>query len=337
MKKLFSLFAALAVVCTLSAQTQIATLSSGDSIKTFYGHEALLKAYSASTHGDVITLSEGNFEVPAEINKRITIRGAGMNLVTLSDSTVQLPTILDGHSSFKVYTKAVGHEVFTLEGVCYNGTLGLGGTNPQLIKCKLKEVSYCYVDGRTDTLRNGSFVNCHVYSGFSIQNADVLCQNSYIQEYHSYNRNMSCRMDHCVVTFRHGGDYIENTYLTNCILKFLDTNSAHTSNPMIYNCLWVGYVITSANYPNAPFDSCDPAQNNHVFPQDSTLFVDGSFCELTPAAKAYKGNDGTELGIYGGMMPFSPTPSVPQITKFAVAPKTDAEGKLAVDIEISQP
>lgn len=47
-----------------------------------------------------------------------------------------------------------------------------------------------------------------------------------------------------------------------------------------------------------------------------------------------KGTDGTEVGIYGGSLPYDPTPTNPQITKFNVASKTTADGKLSVDIEV---
>ena len=55
--------------------------------------------------------------------------------------------------------------------------------------------------------------------------------------------------------------------------------------------------------------------------------------KLTEEAKALiKGTDGTEVGIYGGNLPFDPTK--PQISKFNVAAKTTGDGKLSVDIEV---
>jgi hypothetical protein len=63
---------------------------------------------------------------------------------------------------------------------------------------------------------------------------------------------------------------------------------------------------------------------------DSTEF------ELTDEAKAtYLGTDGKEVGMYGGDLPYSSTPSYPQITKMNVANKTTADGKLSVEIEVS--
>ncbi len=64
--------------------------------------------------------------------------------------------------------------------------------------------------------------------------------------------------------------------------------------------------------------------------------LDSENFQLTDAAKTqYLGTDGTEIGIYGGSLPFDPTTSNPQITKCNVASKSTADGKLSVDIEVN--
>ena len=64
--------------------------------------------------------------------------------------------------------------------------------------------------------------------------------------------------------------------------------------------------------------------------------IDGETFELTEEAKSkYLGDDGTQVGIYGGIYPYNPTTTAPQIKKFDVARKSTAEGKLQVDIEVS--
>ena len=57
--------------------------------------------------------------------------------------------------------------------------------------------------------------------------------------------------------------------------------------------------------------------------------------ELTDEAKIkYLGSDGTQIGIYGGSIPFVARTSNPQITKLNVASKSTADGKLSIDIEV---
>ena len=56
--------------------------------------------------------------------------------------------------------------------------------------------------------------------------------------------------------------------------------------------------------------------------------------ELTDAAAAkYLGEDGTQVGIYGGANPFDPTPTNPKVKKFAIS-STANNGKLNVKINV---
>ncbi|MBQ8463977.1 MAG: hypothetical protein IJ544_07685 [Prevotella sp.] len=67
-----------------------------------------------------------------------------------------------------------------------------------------------------------------------------------------------------------------------------------------------------------------------------TTYNDSETFELTDeASTTLLGIDGTQVGIYGGNMPFDSTPSNPQITKCNVAAKSTADGKLSVDITVN--
>ena len=65
-------------------------------------------------------------------------------------------------------------------------------------------------------------------------------------------------------------------------------------------------------------------------------YSDTETFELTDAAKAkYLGDDGTQVGIHGGSVPYTPITMKPKITKCNVASKSTADGKLSVDIEVT--
>ena len=56
--------------------------------------------------------------------------------------------------------------------------------------------------------------------------------------------------------------------------------------------------------------------------------------ELTStAATTYLGDDGKQVGIYGGTNPFDPTPTNPQVKKFTID-STTSDGKLKVTINV---
>ena len=63
----------------------------------------------------------------------------------------------------------------------------------------------------------------------------------------------------------------------------------------------------------------------------------GGLFELSDeAAKIYKGNDGTVVGVWGGAYPFNITPSNPRLTKCEMVPRVGNDGKLNVTIEVAQ-
>ena len=65
------------------------------------------------------------------------------------------------------------------------------------------------------------------------------------------------------------------------------------------------------------------------------MFKDLDTFELNDDIKAnFKGTDGKEVGLYGGLMPYNTTPTYPLITKMDVDEKTDADGQLGVTIEV---
>jgi hypothetical protein len=60
------------------------------------------------------------------------------------------------------------------------------------------------------------------------------------------------------------------------------------------------------------------------------------YYRLTPtAAQNYLGTDGTQVGIWGGPMPWTTTAENPTITRCQVAGRSTADGKLSVEIEVS--
>lgn len=104
-----------------------------------------------------------------------------------------------------------------------------------------------------------------------------------------------------------------------------------------YNCI----VLTFCNnyFENIPNTTnkilTDYTAFFKTYTGDELDKLDSETFELTDEAKTkYLGTDGTEVGIYGGILPFDPTPTNPQITKCNVASKSTADGKLSVDIEV---
>ncbi|MBQ8968964.1 MAG: hypothetical protein IJ064_04425 [Bacteroidaceae bacterium] len=342
MKKLFLSMVALMMATLSFAQSSlIATLSHEGEVKTYYSASALIDAHDAAVDGDIITLSSGTFNA-VDFNKKLTIRGAGMEPNTLTGT---LPTIISG--DFEV------REENTIEGIYHNGTITAGAKYATFIKCRLKGVVRKYYFGYIGW-KNYSFINCRITTLLSVKSntsstkASVSCINCIVNypetdlSSNSGKYYTSFDFTNCIVSRGNWGDRdFFNATMKNCIYIENGLKASLDASHSLYNtvCVYAAQndIDLLANVTNGTNTAVEGYSN--VFATYSSFtpeFPDNETFALTDAAKAqYLGLDGTQVGIYGGIMPFDPTVSGPQITKCNVASKSTADGKLSVEIEVN--
>lgn len=343
MKKYFvTLF--LSVFCfvvQVSAQSSvIATLFHDGDIKTFYGTGALRSAHAAAVHGDVITLSSGSFTA-TNITKAVTLRGAGMEYDSIS---VIEPTIISGDFSIQIASDStLRNNNLVMEGIYHNsnGTITVRGSlnNPQFVKCRLYEI-ICSSVGTAGYMYYANFINCVIADEVYFHSSgSATFVNCYLNDLTQVNNQSSHEFQNCVVKDDNFFN-VYNTVFRNCFLYAASTTNCNlpTSSPA-YNC--VGYTDSTtggiftnqSNTTNTKVSSLSDVFK--TWTGSSLANFKAERLELTDAAKTkYLGSDGTQIGIYGGSIPFDPRPSNPQITKLNVASKSTADGKLSVDIEV---
>ena len=106
------------------------------------------------------------------------------------------------------------------------------------------------------------------------------------------------------------------------------------------NCVGLGHSdifknMTAKNSTNKYVSTISSVFKTYNVTGYNTYINDSWSFELTEtAAQTYLGTDGTQVGIYGGNLPYSEDPTIPKITKCNVASKSTADGKLSVDIEV---
>lgn len=337
MKRLISLVAVLACMAVGYAQSAlVATLNHGEAVSVFYGASALAEAYDTATHGDVITLSSGTFS-SVNLAKNITVRGAGM------DETGPCTRI---NGNFYLYgvpdsVDATGH--LTLEGLYHDGKISYSQLstppikNAHFVKCRLNEVS----GFNSGILQNAVFLQCRIKGKLSLSSSSYAhCINSviYNPEVLSSAKDSQFEFTNClVIGSPNNWDY---SLFTNCILKG-SSNSYVPSSCMVSNSLGIGYSNNSYNifqnlYPANKYGTIKNSDIATIFKTFTGTYTDTETFELTDEAKAqYLGTDGTEVGIYGGNLPFTTESSLPKIKKFNVASKSTEDGKLKVEIEVS--
>ena len=332
MKKILSLMVAL-IVATLSyAQSGLlATLSHNGEITTYYGASAFREAYDAATDGDVVTLSSGAFNA-VNLEKAITIRGAGMGF---NVETQAEPTILLG--DFDINIPETAESRLTIEGIYHNEHIKIACIlkNATFLKDRFNRIEY--KDYRSNWCENLTMIHCKIFGAFNPGNdsASASCMNCYIYEPVSWGGKGTSEFLNCVIDSHSFYDSNMKSTFKNCVLYLTNSYQTLPRSSVVYNCVGIGasnlfdYISNSTNSIKT-FEE--------VFKTYTGSANDEENFELTDEAKTtLLGLDGTQVGIYGGNMPFSATTTNPQITRCNVAAKSTADGKLSVDITVSVP
>lgn len=327
-----SLVALACATVSFAQSSMLATLNHQGSISTYYGATALGEAYKAAAHGDVITLSSGTF-VATNISKAITVRGAGMGIDT---TQVVEPTVISGDFTIDI-ADSVSNKL-TLEGIYSNHTITYKNLrNASFLKSRLKKITD--YSSTTSILKDANIIHCRIADELRLaNNSSALCINSVIEDPHSYSSTTSnFEFVNCVIVV----DYdnlceVKSSSFKNCLLKTRLANGFVDGSCTAYNCVGVNsssifkYITNSTNRCVSSY-----ADVFKTYAGSTLDKLDNERFELTDVAKTtYLGMDGTQVGIYGGNLPFDATPSNPQITKCNVAAKSTADGKLSVDIQV---
>lgn len=307
----------------VSAQSSLlATLNHEGTISTYYGASALQQAYNAATHGDVITLSSGSF-LGMDIKKAITLRGAGMQMDTVSHTE---PTVISNDFTIDI-SDTLSHRL-TIEGIYSNQSIRVSTLkNAMFLKCRF--YTFGCSSPSLSKMVDLNFIHCRIAKNFGIRRGSASFTNCVINDFDSYYSDDSpLSLTNC---YTKASPNQSNSEFKNCIIV---NTYGGTSTCTYYNNLYVAESNSNLNSPNNT--------NVKILNTDERIkFLTGDYSDdkdyvLTDAVRALiKGTDGTEVGIYGGSLPYDPTPTNPQITKFNVAAKSTADGKLSVDIEVN--
>jgi len=328
------------VAMAATAQTPTATLSHEGTVKCFYGKEALVNAVAEAENGDNITLSSGLFS-GTTIDKAITVKGAGMSPDTINNIT---PTTIS--SALTINTSDV-----TVEGTYIAANLTLNHfNNIKIISCAIaglitnennsnKGMVNKYFIGSKALNHDTSISN----PGFNVRcdSINFYITNSYIRhlEIGNYKNAIHVEATNSLIGFP-AFNYINYSSFTNCILWcYLNSGRYLNSSNYAYYCVGVDapdmfkYILSYGT--DVGITNKTVANFSDIFKTFTGDPSEFETFELTSSAQTtFLGDDGTQVGIYGGSMPFNPKPNNPYITKLTVAEKSTPQGTLSVDIQV---
>ena len=327
------------------AQLSYATLNHNDTMQVFTGMDALQQAHAAAVGGDAIILSSGVFNA-VNITKGVSIRGAGM----FNDTTRGLVnTLISGEFNIDI---ADSVNQLSLTGLIFNSTIYMyKAYRPLFTKCRFQYVNPRWHNNstqETDRTTNPQFINCIIqswqnsqwnnYSNWSAINpAFYNCIILGYSEARSPDMMVNCDAwvsSHYLST--------NNKSILNCVLISNESSATIANNG--YTCFntiglnystWYGYhdffdLTNMESHHLYNFHIC-----SEVFQTFTGTYTNGMSMALVDSiAATILGDDSTQVGIYGGPYPFDISVTNPMIGHCSAARRTNAEGKLEVDIEV---
>jgi len=339
----------LAFICTILAvhtaiaQEPVATLEHGGTSNVFYGQSSFVDAYTASVNGDQIYLSAGYFTAPTSIAKGVKITGAGH--FPIEGKQTQIITGL---------TINKGADSLRLEGLFINGDISYDANNSinyvKVIRCRFYD-AYFKSTSSSASKNYCSFEECYIGSVFFNYFGDnFLLRNSTLSGY-LRNINGNALIDGNIFLLDVTGNYLvvngimegggvfnnikysiirNNIILSHYYICIKYNGTGEMTGNTIDKNLIVSSYIQSPFYGTANYTGI--AQAN-IFVNQSGYSINYSQDYHLKAPATYIGTDGKQVGIYGGLgFKENGVPSNPNIISKTIAPTTDTNGNLLINI-----
>ena len=329
------IFCSMFAVQTAKAQDPITTLQHAGTTKVFYGTTSFVDAYNASVNGDSLLLSIGEFTAPTSplfIAKNITMIGAGHFPNSLIEKK---RTSISGDLSF-----GIGADSIHIEGLYVNGAIstGLAGINCiKINRCKTKNIAFNkWGTGLTKyVLIEDNFIDETIglnYDKISIIKHNII--GGYISQISSnaiIEGNIFLSYNPLVVS----SSIIRNNIFLASSKILEECNNCSFSNNLLISTF--SYKVDMYGHPyNVYNNNYEGVAIANIFANQigSTIDYNQDYHLKTPSA--YLGTDGTQVGLYGGIIPFKDGgyPSNPQILTKSVSTQTDVSGNLNISFKV---
>lgn len=335
---LFSLLISF-IFANISFAQRCVVLQSANGVFSFNGLNPFVDAYNASNHGDTIYLSGGSFNAPEVFNKKLFVFGAGYHPdSTIATNITSITTNLNigdsvDYSYFEGLNILAGISTnydISIIGATFKRCFINGGINFQgnilVDPCQNIAFIECVIDGDLTfgNITNSTIQNCIIRHRVIASNANIFKNNIFL-----YDPSWNVGVLHSPIN----SEFINNV--------FLATNGAN----VVYSTSYGNIFQFNLFHPISNNFGTNPISNNNF---TNIPIADFFVSYLIPGfsysndyhllnPQNFIGNDGTQIGIYGGSFPFKPggVPSNPHISFKNIAPQTNNSGELQIQIHVS--
>jgi len=338
--KILALLIALFAFNSLQAQ-KIVALHTATGVQFFSDDNPLQSAYAAAVDNDTLYLPGGSFAPPARFEKKLRIYGAGHYP---SATTATHITKISG--DFTLSDEADG---FYLEGVEITGGLYFDDNESindiTFKRCRLHNV---HINGNRSQASENCIFQENVISGLDLRN---LINSSFFNNIITGRINEARNLTFLNNLFLLSGSYTYGVlgYANSSMIKnnvFLQESTNHAGIAGGAGQSTYSHNIVCFTYDpnNTNAFGTDPILDSNYSMTRADVLVNqtgGSFdythdYHLTITAQANLGDDGTQVGIYGGFYPWKPEsiPSNPHISSVNISNTTSATGTIHIDINV---
>ena len=332
MKKttLFLIF--LLVAFSYSTAQKSVALHSNGTTTIFGGDTPLTEAYNAAVTGDTLYVSGGNFVSPTTIDKGLIIIGAGYDTDSTAvtgktyfySSTINSGRIVIGPNASNLYLEGI-----QLQGGLYKADTDITGFT--LIRLKIADI-YFVNTGTVPT--NASIIQCDIAGDLNIQGVTYSVISNCILRGRLANSNSNVFKNN-VITQDNGFGTISNSVSNTFTNNIFATPSLLSDGGCSYN----NFQYNIFAHASPTFGSGATDLNNYKGIDIATVFVNmatSDFHLLPDASSTYLGDDATEVGIYGGFLPFKEgaVPINPHISFKSIQTTTDSNGLLNISFKV---
>jgi len=336
MKKLTIILSFLSILFvgqTIMAQEPVATLEHSGTTQVYYGQTALTSAYNASENGDQIYLSAGYFTPPTSIAKGVKISGAGH--FPLEGKQTQITAGL-------VISK--GADSLRLEGLYIDGSVKYDANNSinyvKVVRCNFAGADFQSFSSAPKNYC--SFEECFISGIINFKNYgnNFLLRNSVVQG-SIYNIDGNALIEGNILLIEPTSVY--GSVFTSVNHSVIQNNICIGTNNLFY----YGYGVTGANIINKNiFVSSNPSgvntATNYTGITQANIFINQTGNTISylydyhlKTPLTYIGTDGTQVGLYGGLsFKEKGVPSNPSIVSKTIAPATETNGDLQINITV---
>jgi hypothetical protein len=324
----------------MMAQSVI-VLHSTDTTAVFTGNTAFDDAYTLAENGDTLYLSGGGFTAPASFEKGLKIFGAGIHPdSTAATYITQISGIVDiKNGADGLYFEGIqfAHDIREHHAQLVNDV--------SFVRCKFDNLIDFGISGTPAVLReNYAFIQSVFMNRLDLEGVTNSLITNCIFNERIYNSSSNSIKNSSFLYSPSSASYdiiaSSNTnMISNCIFHaptspYIIDGASNT----VQNC------VTQHAAPS--FGSTPIDVNNHKETDLSTVFIslpsepfsfDDNYHLTTAAETTYLGDDGTQVGVYGGLFPLKEgfVPQNPHISTKTISSGTDENGFLNVEVEVN--